>query len=154
MATTYRSNIAGADDDPPLVPGGVLTKACFSLSITPALVAEDVLILAKIPAGVVVTGFCIDFPDCGAATTTVNVGDGGTAGDDDEFVAVLALDAAKRISSADANITAAQGVIPSSLPKYYSVESDLRATVIEIATAIATAKLFTGWIEYQGRRDG
>jgi hypothetical protein len=156
MATIYRSNIAAAAYDAPLVPGGLLTRACFTLSVTPALIADDVLIFAKIPAGVVLTGFFLDIGDIGAPTSPADIGDATTR---DKFVEDLALVSDLRVSSFDSGsatgaYTANLSVKKGTLPVYYSAESDLRLTVVSITTAIATPKTFSGFIDYQGRRDG
>ena len=64
MPTTYYSNVA-SPQQPPIDVGGGITPVPFSVSITPALVADDVIVLCKIPRGATLLGFVIDIPDIG-----------------------------------------------------------------------------------------
>lgn len=149
---TYYSNVA-SPEHPAIDIGGGLTPVPFEVTITPALVAGDIIILAKMQRNVTLLGFVIDIPDVGAPTSTINVGDSTSP---TAFVSAVdcSPSTGARVSSLDISLAAAVGVSPGVLPKRYPNGGDLRLTVVTITTGIGTAKVFKGFALMTSRRDG
>ena len=140
MATTY--NAVNYSQPPyygaPMA--GVTMCREFSFLASVALVINDVIRLAQIPAGVFLEDFLVDFPDLDTATTmTVSLGDNTTA---NRWLS------ASTIAQAGGKVNGLVTGIAATLPAYFSTADSFNAKVIAAPTGGTSAISIRGFIRY------
>jgi hypothetical protein len=144
----YRSPQAAVGYQPFDKPkGGAPVRENFILTLSVALLTGDQLYLAKIPAGVTLDAYMIDFPVLDA-TATAAVGD--TASNARYVTAAANVSAAGRYVStaAVAMVGAIQGAKLGTLPFAYTATDFLVVTIGGVVAAGASSGTLIGWIDY------
>ena len=146
MATWYSDVAADADNAWQCPTGAVVVP--FSVSLTTALAAADVIELVKIPNNAVLLDFTMDVTDLdtnATPTLTLDIGDDAVA---NRFVA------ASSIGQAGGRLTYGEDGAADTLPRQYSkqtgsghTDSKFRATV-NVAAATPAAGTIKGYVTY------
>ena|SRR5215467_750078 len=140
MATTYR---AANYSQPPAYNGpwaGVSFTREFSFNASIALIINDIILLAQIPAGTFLDDFLVDVPDLDTGTTmTLSLGDNTTA---NRYLS------ASTIGQAGGKVNGMVTAIAASLPTYYSAADAFQLKVIAAPTGGTATVSLRGWIRF------
>lgn len=140
MATTY---FAVNYSQPPYYGApfaGVQMVREFSFLASVALIINDVIKLAQIPAGCFLDDFLVDFPDLDTATTmTVSLGDNTTA---NRWLS------ASTVAQAGGKVNGLVTGIAATLPAYFATADSFNAKVIAAPTTGTSTTSIRGNIKY------
>src|SRR5262252_3479519 len=140
MATTYRAANYSQPPSYDLPYAGVGLTREFSFNASVALIINDIILLAQIPAGAFLDDFLVDVPDLDTATTmTLSLGDNTTA---NRYLS------ASTVGQAGGKVNGVVTAIAATLPTYYAAADAFQLKVIAAPTTGTSTISLRGWIRY------